>query len=206
MNKLLILLFFLIVCCGIATAANNEGLPTTVGIGTTNLVSYWTYDTSTFTADWGGWTKSASSATNVSGCQINGCVYFDGANDYINYTSTSMPSAYPVTFLYWGKAYDTTTIGYHFAIYNGATLETFARYNELVRYDGGQAGWAGGAIDIRQNLSQLGLAQNTWVMYGHTINSTGWMSTFINGANKKGLLTGSLYSTPTQLMLSNRPG
>jgi hypothetical protein len=212
MKKLIILFIIFLINIGIVIAGNNEDVPTTVGIGTTNLVAYWTYDDSSFTADYGGYTKQASSATNVSGCQINGCIYFDGVNDYVNYSKSFLP-AKPWTFAWWGKADDTSNVGYMWGDSNGASAYTFARFNTGLGtgnagFDGGTEnasgtyGWAN--KPVTHNLTLEGLAANTWVFYVATVNSTGMTRTYTNGANEKIDTVATSAAWQKQLMLGNR--
>ncbi len=174
---LVISISFWIVVIKCVTAA-NEGVTTAIGFGTNYLVAYWTYDDNS-TADYGGYTETGSSNTFTGSCIIDGCAYFDGTDDYIEYSSSFMPSR-PWTYVWWGKADDTTNDGYFWSDSNGASAYSFGRLNAN-NFDGGVEdggsfqGWSGTSL-VRSVIQQ------NWIMYSMGIDSSKYMSNSVDGS------------------------
>jgi len=170
----------------------NEGVPTTVGFGTANLYSYWTFDVNT-TADWGGYTANMQSLNFNSSGKINAAADFDG-NHFINYTGLNEFPTKPITILWWGKYDSLSNTGYMWGdICAGSSARFFTRQNPSNFWDGGT--WNGASYwpwgtpvpKLTYNFTGLWNTNMTeWVFYTHVINSTGSFWNYVNGANYSG--------------------
>jgi alpha-tubulin suppressor-like RCC1 family protein len=226
LKKLLLLSIFLLFI-PLVSAGSNEGLKTEVGLGRASLYAYWPMDGNS-SSYVGSYTKNYEVVKwNTSGCVISGCAYFDGANDYINYSGKSQFPNKPFSILYWAKFSSLTNAGYLLGDVNptGPAAQFFIRgqTTPLQRvYDGGtwDAGGSsyfawnmGDAMSVapsqRWNLSsEASKAKTDWVMYTHTMASNGSFRTSVDNKNVRGwsnrtsAYTGLRYN----LWIGNRPG
>jgi hypothetical protein len=212
----LVLILLILIALPISYAGSNEGVPTTIGIDSVNIHSYWTYDLNT-TSDIGAYSQSYSSVTQQANCLLSGCLYFDGGNDYVNYTASALPANKPMTITFWGKTYDTTTAGYWWADTSTATAYSLSRVTTVESashnnfWDGANIGtgtsdWTKTNPVLKRNLTSLGMNVTNWVMYTLTMNSSGAITTYLNATNQVGpTINQSTYAGATQqLMLGNR--
>jgi hypothetical protein len=208
----------LIISLKLVSAGTNEGVPTTVGIGTSTLRVYFSFDsnnvssysnTTSFSSN-----KQSLSFNSLVG-KINGSASFNGINQYLNYSKTVMPTK-PWTYSWWGKANDTTTTGYWWGDTQGATATTLVRLQPnigtlnngmdgAIKNGGDVIGFTVTIPPVTQNLTRLGLNATNWSFYTVTVNDSGYIRTYINGANE--IIGGTINGTAEPfngLMLGNR--